>query len=309
VLAGAGYAYQAIATEQDRRAYPPPGRLVNVGGHTLHIQCTGTGSPTVVTESGFAGTSLDWSLVQPPVAQTSRICTYDRAGFGWSDPGPSPRTSGRIVEELHTLLINAGIPGPYVLVGHSVGGLHAQLFASQYASEVAGLVLLDPTPVAYLASLDPAAQRAAAPPMGQVRTIQVMQNIGLTRLFGLTLPMPVTHLSDEVRLQVKAVGFRSAVGDGLFDEASAYEVDLVEAMAAAPLRADIPLIVLVRGLAMGPPDQDAAGKAANADLARRSTRGQLVVADRSEHYIQLDRPDLVIDAINHIVQFVRTEGL
>jgi pimeloyl-ACP methyl ester carboxylesterase len=308
VLAGAGYAYQTIATEQDRRAFPPPGQLVSVGGHALHIKCSGTGSPTVVTESGFAGTSLDWSLIQPAVAQTSRMCAYDRAGFGWSETGPSPRTSGRIVEELHTLLANAGIPGPYVLVGHSVGGLHAQLYASRYASQVAGLVLLDPTPVAYLASLDLAAQREAAPPMGQVRSIQLMQHIGLTRLFGLTLPMPVTHLSQEVQLRVKAVGFRSAVGDGLYEEASAYEVNLAEALASPPLQADIPLTVLVRGLVMGPPDQDAAGKAANADLARRSTRGQLVVAERSEHYIQLDRPDLVIDAINRIVESVHAEG-
>ena len=90
ILAGAGFTYQTIATEQDKAVYPPPGQLVDVGGHRLHIQCVGAGSPTVVTESGLGGTSLDWSLVQPSVAQTTRICTYDRAGFGWSEPGPSP---------------------------------------------------------------------------------------------------------------------------------------------------------------------------------------------------------------------------
>ena len=309
VLTAAGFAYQTVAAAQDQRAYPPAGQLIDVSGHRLHIQCIGAGSPTVVTESGFAGTSLDWSLVQPAVGQTTRICAYDRAGFGWSESGPSPRTSGRIVGELHMLLANAGIPGPYVLVGHSVGGLHAQLFASQYPGEVGGLVLLDPTPAAYLASLDPAAQREAAPPIGQVRTIQVMQHIGLTRLLGLSLPMPVGRLSPDVQREVRSVGFRSSVGDALYEEASAYDVDLAEAMAAAPLRVDIPLVVLVRGLVVGPPDQDAAGKAANAHLAQRSTRGQLVVAERSEHYIQLDRPDLVIDAVNQVVQSVRTEGL
>jgi pimeloyl-ACP methyl ester carboxylesterase len=308
VLAAAGFAYQTVAAAQDQRAFPPPGLLVDVGGHRLHIQCIGAGSPTVVTESGFGGTTLDWSLVQPAVGQTSRICAYDRAGFGWSESGPSPRTSGRIVDELHTLLANAGIPGPYVLVGHSVGGLHAQIFASQHSREVSGLVLLDPTPAAYLASLDPPAQRAAAPPIEQVRTIQVMQHIGLTRLFGLSVPMPVGHLSTEVQRQIRAVGFRSSVGDALYEEASACEVDLAEVMTAPPLRADMPLVVLVRGLVVGPPDQDAAGKAANAELARRSTNGQLVVAERSEHYIQLDRPDLVIDAVNQVVQSVRTEG-
>jgi pimeloyl-ACP methyl ester carboxylesterase len=299
--------YQAIATEQDRRAFPPPGQLVNVGGHTLHIQCTGTGSPTVVTESGFAGTSLDWSLVQPAVAQTSRICAYDRAGFGWSERGPSPRTSGRIVEELHTLLINAGIPGPYVLVDHSVGGLHALVFASQYGSDVAGLVLLDPTAAAYLASLDPAAQREAGPPIGQLRTVQLLQSIGLTRLLGVTVPRPVGQLSPDVERQVKAHGFRSSAGDALYEEGSANQVALAEAIAAPPLRADIPLVVLVRGLMAGPADQDAAGKAALAELARRSSHGEFVVAERSTHFIQLDHPDLVIDAIARVVQSVRTK--
>jgi pimeloyl-ACP methyl ester carboxylesterase len=306
VLAAAGFTYQTIATERDGTAFPPPGQLIDVGGHRLHIQCAGAGSPTVVTESGFGGTSLDWSLVQTAVAQTTRVCAYDRAGFGWSDPGPSPRTSGRIIEELHTLLAGAGISSPYVLVGHSVGGLHAQLFTSQYASEVAGLVLLDPTPAAYLSSLGPAAQREAAPPIDQLRAIQIMQPIGLTRLLGLRAPMPLQKLPAESQRQVNAVGFKTGVGNALYEEAAAYAVDLAQAMAGVPLRADIPLVVLVRGQVVGPPDQDAAGKAANAELARRSTRGQLLVAERSEHYIQLDRPELVIDAINQVVQSVRT---
>jgi pimeloyl-ACP methyl ester carboxylesterase len=308
ILAGAGFTYQTIATQQDTAAYPPPGQLVDVGGHRLHIQCVGAGSPTVIAESGLGGTSLDWSLVQPAVAQTTRICTYDRAGFGWSEPGPSPRTSGRIVEELHSLLAAADIAGPYVLVGHSVGGLHAQFFASRYAPEVAGLVLLDPTPAAYLASLEPAAQRDAAPPMEQLRMLQLMQPIGLTRLLGLTPPMPLQNFSPEQQRQLKAVSFKPALSSALYEEAAAYQVDLAEALDAAPLRPNIPLVVLVRGLVEGPADQDAAGKAANTALARRSTRGQLVIAERSHHYIQLDRPDLVIDAIEQLVKSVRTEG-
>jgi pimeloyl-ACP methyl ester carboxylesterase len=260
----------------------------------------------VVTESGLGGTSLDWSLVQPSVAQTTRMCTYDRAGFGWSDSGPSPRSSGRIVEELHALLASAGIPGPYVLVGHSVGGLHAQLFASRYADEVSGLVLLDPTPTAYLASLDAAAQREAAPPMEQLRMLQLMQHVGLARLLGLRPPMPLQTLSPEVQQQINANSLKSTVGDALYEEASAYQLDFAESLNATPLRADIPLAVLLRGQVEGPPDQDAAGKATNADLARRSTQGQVVVAEGSGHFIQLDRPDLVIDAIHHIVESVRT---
>jgi pimeloyl-ACP methyl ester carboxylesterase len=306
VLAGAGVAYQAIATEHDRTAYPPPGLLVDVGGHRLHIQCVGSGSPTAVTESGFAGTSLDWSLVQPAVAQATRACSYDRAGFGWSEAGPSPRSSGRIADELHALLVSAAIPGPYVLVGHSVGGLHAQVFASRYPADVAGLVLLDPTPATYLAGLEPAAQREAALPMEQLRMIQLMHPIGLTRLLGLRGPIPLQTLSPDQQRQVNAVSFKPTVGTALYEEGAAYAVDLAEAIAAAPLPPDIPLAVLVRGQVVGPPETDAAGKAANADLARRSTRGQLVIAEHSGHYIQLDRPDLVIDTVDQVVQSVRT---
>src|ERR1043166_8423359 len=109
-------------------AQPPPavpaplGRLVNVDGHMIHIHCTGTGGPTVVLEAGAGGFSFDWSLVQPDVARFACVCSYDRAGGAWSELGPNPRTIRQKVHEPHTLLKNAGIPGPYVLVGHSGGG-------------------------------------------------------------------------------------------------------------------------------------------------------------------------------------------
>src|SRR2546423_849182 len=103
-LAGVGTLYQAVAAGRDAQAYPPPGELADVGGHRLHMLCTGTGSPTVVLDCGLNGTLLDWSYVQPLVAAFTRVCAYVRAGHGWSDPGPRPRTSQRIAQELHTLL-------------------------------------------------------------------------------------------------------------------------------------------------------------------------------------------------------------
>src|SRR6476659_927956 len=127
-LAVAGAGYEAIAGGGDAQAYPAPGRLVDVGGYRLHLQCVGSGSPTVVLESGLGGMSLDWSLVQAEIGQTTQVCAYDRAGMGWSEPGPQPRTPARIADDLHTLLTNAGIPGPYVLVGHSVGGKNVRMF-------------------------------------------------------------------------------------------------------------------------------------------------------------------------------------
>src|ERR671921_217182 len=142
-LAVAGAIYQAIATELAERAYPPPGEMVDVRGHNLHINCVGQGSPTVVLDGGSGGFSAQWVRVQREVSDTTRVCAYDRAGMGWSEMGPDPRDAKRISSELHTLLGKAGIEGPYVLVGHSYGGLHMQTYAARYPDEVAGVALVD----------------------------------------------------------------------------------------------------------------------------------------------------------------------
>ena len=123
--------------------YPAPGQLVDMGGYRMHISCQGEGSPTVILEAGGGDSSLIWALVQPQVAKITRVCAYDRAGFGWSDLSPKPRTAQNIVEELHILLVKSGITGPYILVGHSMGGMIIRLYAHQYPDEVAGMVLVD----------------------------------------------------------------------------------------------------------------------------------------------------------------------
>src|SRR5258705_10945572 len=123
---------------------PPPGQLVDVGGHRLHLQCAGEGTPAVVFDAALGASSLSWSLVQPAVARVTRACSYDRAGFGWSDAGPMPRTAGRAADELRTLLDRAGVLPPYVLVGHSFGGLVALIFAQRFLKDTAGLVLRGP---------------------------------------------------------------------------------------------------------------------------------------------------------------------
>ena len=112
-----GYIYEPMAEAADVKAYPPPGQMVDVGGYRLHIHCTGEGSPTVVIESGWGEMSASWAWVQPEVAKTTRVCTYDRAGMGWSESSPNPRTAREYAKELHTLLEKANVPGPYVLVG------------------------------------------------------------------------------------------------------------------------------------------------------------------------------------------------
>ena len=142
-LAVAGATYQAIATERAERAYPPPGQMVDVGGHSLHIKCVGQGSPTVLLDGGLGEWSAQWVRVQQEVSGTTRVCAYDRAGMGWSEMGPEPRDAKQISDELHALLEGADIDGPYVLVGHSFGGLYMQTYAARYPDEVAGVVLVD----------------------------------------------------------------------------------------------------------------------------------------------------------------------
>jgi pimeloyl-ACP methyl ester carboxylesterase len=148
----AGATYQAIATANDQAAYPPPGRMVDVGGFKLHILCAGTavtGRPTVILESGLATSTPVWVRVQTEVARSVRVCAYDRAGIGWSEPSPNPRDARHIAGELHTLLKNAGIAPPYVLAGHSSGGIYARAYQRLYPADVVGMALLEPTPEAF----------------------------------------------------------------------------------------------------------------------------------------------------------------
>src|SRR6185437_550689 len=137
--------YATLGAAADARAYPMPGQLIDVGGHRLHLHCTGSGSPTVVLEPGGGATSSDLGWIAPAVAQDTRVCVYDRAGRGWSDPADTPQDGVQIATDLHTLLHRGQVPGPYVLAGHSFGGLYVLTFAARYPDEVAGLALIDST--------------------------------------------------------------------------------------------------------------------------------------------------------------------
>lgn len=143
LLAGAGVVYQDAATAKDRETYPAPGKLIEVNGQVMHLYCIGAGSPTVILESGAGGNSLLWGYIQPTVAKTTRVCTYDRAGYGWSEARSGERTTINVAEELHTLLTHAGIEPPYILAGHSFGGLIIRTYTRLYPDEVVGLVFVD----------------------------------------------------------------------------------------------------------------------------------------------------------------------
>ena len=147
IAAISGIAYQSILNARDAHRHPQEGRSIPLGpefpGVSLNLNCTGSGSPTVILDTGLGVPAAGWDLVQPEVAKFTRVCSYDRAGYGWSTPGPMPRTSEQIVKELHALLTAAGEKGPYILVAHSFGGFNVRLYTAQYPNDVAGLVLVD----------------------------------------------------------------------------------------------------------------------------------------------------------------------
>ena len=144
-IASIGGGYETVRESLDTKAYPMPGQLVDVGGYRLHLHCTGSGSPTVILEPGQGGVSSDFGWIAPAVARDSTVCVYDRPGRGWSDAADGPQDGDRIAADLHTLLDRAHVPGPYVLAGHSFGGLYVLRFAAKFPDQVAGMVLLDST--------------------------------------------------------------------------------------------------------------------------------------------------------------------
>src|SRR5262245_61730807 len=168
-----GATYQWLATRRELAATPPPGHLVDIGGYRLHLWCAGDGAPIVILDTGLGGTSAGWGFVQPDVARFTRVCSYDRAGMGYSDPGPSPRTARRIESELAELLARSGISGPVVLVGASIAGFNVRVFASDHPERAAGLVLVD-------ASHEDDAHEVPR----MVRFVPLLSTIGVVRLYG-----------------------------------------------------------------------------------------------------------------------------
>jgi pimeloyl-ACP methyl ester carboxylesterase len=187
LLAGVGAVYQAVATGRTQRAQPAPGALVDVGGHQMHIACSGVGSPTVVLDAALGNMSAHWALVQQEVATTTRVCAYDRPGLGWSEPGPGPRDADHITSELHTLLGQAGIPGPYVMVGHSFGGLYTQLYAARYPEQVPGIVLVESSHPQQFTRLPDGPQNYQMARL-LYTVAPVLAWLGVVRLFDLSAP-------------------------------------------------------------------------------------------------------------------------
>jgi pimeloyl-ACP methyl ester carboxylesterase len=302
--------------------------MIDVDGFRLHLDCAGRGVPTVVLDAALAGSSVSWTYVQPAVAEFTRACAYDRAGFGRSDRGPLPRTAGRLAAELHALLLNSGQPSPFVLVGHSFGGLVARIFATRYPGVTAGLVLVDPAHPEDWVSPAPKEQariargvalcrqglwacRLGVAPVvsaligaGAISAARAVVN-AFTRgeIGGDTdwLLAPLWKLPPDQRRRLRTYWTRAAFFEALGSQIASISTSAAETLAAsAGGYGDLPLVTISLS---NPDDHRVRHQEA---LARRSTRGRHVVASNSGHWIPLDEPATVVAEIRKVVELVRT---
>ncbi|MEP7201618.1 MAG: alpha/beta fold hydrolase [Ilumatobacteraceae bacterium] len=296
-----GGMYETATRAHDRDAYPAPGTLYDIGGHRLHINCSGTGSPTVVLENGLGATSLTWTRITAEVSRTTRVCAYDRAGQGWSDDVSAPQDGLAIAADLHALLARSGEPGPYLLVGHSAGGAYAMTYAAQYPDEVAGMVLLDSmSPYAFTALPDFATEQSM-----MRRGLGVLPS--LARL-GVTQVLPGSawsSLPEPAASQAQAFASSPRGMRNMRDEQSAYREVLDQAQTLTSLHSK-PLVVVTTTESL---EQITGWSDAQDRLTALSTNSQHRVADATHEGLIDDelmfQPS--VTAISDVVRAIQTD--
>jgi pimeloyl-ACP methyl ester carboxylesterase len=304
--------YHTLASSSDLKRYPAPGELIDVGGHRLHIYCIGEGEPTVVMEAGMSGWSTDWTLVQPEITKATRVCTYDRAGYGWSDSGPLPRDSRQVATELHTLLSRSGIDGNIILVGHSLGGLFVQYYARVHPEQIAGIVLVDSVhPEQSLIMKEEARKKYEENLRALTLMTRVLAPTGSLRLAGQSVTSIAEKLPAEYQIIARSLGFQSKAYQALDEEMASFQQSQLEVREAGPLP-DVVLAVISSSFVENfPPgfSEDSIKDTwdeLQANLSRTATIPH-VIATNSGHYIHIDQPELVIQTILEMVNFVREQ--
>jgi pimeloyl-ACP methyl ester carboxylesterase len=285
-LAAVGGGYETVREAADAKAYPMPGQLIDVGGHRLHLSCTGSGSPTVVLEPGAGATAAALGWVTPAVARDTRVCVYDRAGRGWSEPADTVQDGRQIATDLHTLLQRGSVPGPYVLAGHSFGGLYVLTFAARYPDEVAGMVLVDSTAPASAATPQATSpgDRRSYDILGRVSALaSVSARLGLGRLDGANASQVRSTIEEYIRGGSSA---QQAASLGDF--------------------ADKPLVVLTAG--SGSDDADLAAQNRLATLSTNSVHRVIDGATHNSLISDEQHAATTTQAILDVVSSVRSAG-
>ncbi len=305
VLTITGMVYQTAGSESDRRNFPAPGNLIDVGGFKMHIHCVGEGSPTVILETLSGGTSSYWGWIQPEAAKETRVCVYDRAGRGWSEPDPEPLSLGRTVRNLHTLLMNANVDGPFVLVGHSIGGIYMRQFAAEHPDRVAGMVLVDAShPYQY--DRYPEMLDGNESYMRIAKLFPVIARLGVGHLyFALGGEMDFAEMKEPQKSELKVMWSSPEYFKSMYAEDMARISIFADAEKLGAL-GDLPLIVLTQG-------NDSASSgwiALQNELAGLSTDSLHITVDGATHASLAFNPDhakAVSDAILKVVDVIRSE--
>jgi pimeloyl-ACP methyl ester carboxylesterase len=314
-----GAAYQWISTKLDARRYPAPGQLVDIGGYKLHLYSAGSGGPAVILDSGLGGFSSSWGLVQPKIAQFTQVVSYDRAGTGWSEPSPFSRTSQQIVLELHTLLQNAHIPKPYILVGHSFGGINVRLYAATYSDEVLGLVLVDSSHESQEKKLPPHPMDIMIPnPMvtnliSRFGVSRLLMHIYFKDMFPSSLPQSMRNVHLAIGSTTKhicTVFAESRVFNDSLNQLACVDQSCIQ---------DKPCFVLTAGLednveqyGISTDKKEPMQRALTAfhkawndlqnDLADKFHHSHHLIAEKSDHMIPLNQPELIVESVKQMIE-------
>ncbi len=315
VLGGVGAAYQWLASARDAKRFPMPGERVDIGGRSLHLYCSGEGPVTVLLENGLGGNYSAWRLVQPSIAQFARVCNYDRAGLGWSDPSDRATRAEFVSADLHTLVNAAGLKPPFVLVGWSAGGIFVRRYYHDHPNGIIGMVFVD-------SSQEQQRHRLAEPGDTQEHQREIEYQLGACRALAwsglvrasgaMKQTVAPLHMPADLEAEMVAMQNRTNYCSGIAHEMQGFESDVSQSDPPA-LLGDVPLVVLRRGRASSPKDYPMPVSQADLDqldqswitlqneLAALSTHSSHRIARDSGHAIPIQAPELVVEAVRDIV--------
>jgi pimeloyl-ACP methyl ester carboxylesterase len=287
-----------------------------VDGYNMHLYCTGSGSPTVVLEAGLGNDFRIWDLIQPELSAITQVCSYDRAGVGWSDPRPGPRDSNSVADQLHGLLTAAQIRMPVVLMGHSVAGLHLRAYASRFPGEVAGLVLVDPTTPEQFDRMPPEMREGLKSSKRQLAWLQPLVPLGIVRLAGQCGAAPPTGMGGHKDWYLADNNCSPSYLPAIQGEMEALDASSREVMPTGPF-GDLPILIFSQDPAAKQPavSEDLRARVSEVwynlheELKRLSSRTRRIVAKGSTHYIQIDRPELLNREVPLFIRQIRGEDV
>lgn len=308
ILVTSGFIYEWVAARNAENSYMMPGKLVDVGGFSLHINKMGHGSTTIIFESGSGETNLEWGDIPKQLSQYATVVTYDRAGYGWSEAAKQERSGKNIVQELHTALQKEGLHGPYILVGHSLGGMYARLFTEEYRDQVVGLVLVDARPENDERQTASIYKRENIKGQPSSEWIMFLKHSGVLRLFknvlleGLIEP---DKRDEFINVTAKASFFKAKEEEGTL----AY---LTEDLIAEQSLGELPVKIIARGIAPNYASlgiSEEAGKQleqiwmeGQQQMLAISSNTEMTIAQASGHYVMRDQPELLIDTILSLIE-------